>query len=55
MSWRDAKWKYISAAESAKPGYLAGRFAEIRREIEAKKKAGAEKVSPIKRTRREPA
>ena len=31
MSWRDPAWKYIPASETAKPGYLERRFAEIRR------------------------
>jgi hypothetical protein len=33
MSWLDPNWKYISAAESAKPGYLQRRFDEIRQRL----------------------
>jgi len=32
MSLHDPNWKYTSAAETAKPGYLARRFREVREE-----------------------
>ena len=43
MSWRDPKWKYVPASETAKPGYLERRFAEIRRrqKLDAREQAEA--------------
>ena len=34
----DPLWKYIPAAKSAKPGYLASKFRKLRKEQEEKAK-----------------
>lgn len=38
MSLLDPKWKYNSAEESRKPGYLARKFAKLKREQQESKK-----------------
>ena len=43
MSWRDPKFKYHDAEETRKPGYLAKRFAQIRKEQAEKSKAEFER------------
>lgn len=59
MSLLDAKWKYSSAEESRKPGYLARRFAAERKRLRevADKNAAIElerisKVRPMTRSGR---
>lgn len=47
MSWLDPNWRYSNAAETNKPNYLRRKFERIQREIEAKKKADGQKVTPI--------
>jgi len=56
MSWRDPKFKYHNAEETKKPGYLAKRFAAIRKEqAEAEKRLqeeAAEKIIKVRQINR---
>lgn len=52
MSVLDRSWKYRSADETAKPGYLKRRFEEIRKEQRERAKEQAAKVQPIGRVKR---
>ena len=50
MSIYDKSWKYRSAEETRKPGYLKERFDEIRRQQkEEQEKKNEEQVVPIRR------
>ena len=46
----DRSFRYFTAEESKRPGYLARRFAQIRREQKAREQAKAV-VQPIKRAK----
>ena len=49
-NWRDPKFRYATAAETRKPGYLKRRFERIRREQAEKDKAErTENVQPIRK------
>jgi hypothetical protein len=46
--WRDPKFKYRNAEETKKPGYLARRFAKIKKEqADAEKAAFLKSVSTV--------
>lgn len=50
MSIHNKAWKYAPAAESAKPGYLARKFARIRAEQKEQAQAAPRVVHLPKRT-----
>lgn len=52
MSLFDPDWKYRSAEESRKPGYLARRFAEIRKKQKEAEKQTEAKVTQIGQLKR---
>ena len=46
----NAEFKYTNAADSSKPGYLARKFAQYRKQIEAEKaRAEAEDKAKVRR------
>lgn len=49
MSWRDKSWRYTSAADSAKPGYLKRKFDRFRKEREHNRVEAAAKVRLMKK------
>lgn len=46
--WSDPKWRYRTARQTSRPGYLAARFRQIRAE---QAQAEAQKVVPIKKSK----
>jgi len=48
-SIRDADFRYTTAEESRKPGYLARKFAKLRAEMKAAAEQQQAKVTPLKK------
>ena len=51
MKWKDPAFRYYTAEESTRIGYLSKRLKAYAKALEEQKKATEAKVSPIKRAK----